>query len=274
MHMHHTVIRRRTGLTALQLGEVWQYRELVAYLAWRDILVRYKQTAIGIAWALIRPIITMAVFVIVFGRIGKLPSNGIPYPLLTFAGLLAWQLFANAFNESSASVVGNSAMISKVYFPRLIVPISSVIASLIDFAIMCVFLVAMLLWYRMPVRPTIVFLPLFTLLVIVASLGFGIWFSALYVKYRDIRHLIPFIVQMGTYISPVGFSSSVVPEHWRLLYALNPMVAAIDGFRWALFGSPSLRPLEILMAFVVSLSVLIGGVYYFKQTERTFADVI
>jgi lipopolysaccharide transport system permease protein len=271
---HHTVIRRRTGFAGLELANLWDYRELIVYLAWRDVLVRYKQTAIGIAWALIRPIFTMLVFVIVFGRLGKLPSDGVPYPLLTFSGLLAWQLFSNAFGESSASVVGSSSMISKVYFPRLIVPLSSVIASLIDFAVMLVFLVGLMIWYRVPVRPTVVFLPLFTLIALVFALGLGIWFSALFVKYRDIRHVLPFIVTMGTYISPVGFSSSIVPARWRPLYALNPMVATIDGMRWSLYGRPALHPGEIWIAIAVAIGVLLGGVYYFRQTETTFADLI
>jgi lipopolysaccharide transport system permease protein len=271
---HHIVIRKRTGIAHLQLGELWEYRELIGFLAWRDILIRYKQTVIGVAWALVRPLATMFVFVLVFGRIGKLPSDGVPYALLTFSGLLPWQLFSNAFGESSASIVGNSTMISKVYFPRLIAPVSSVIGSLIDFAIMCVVLAGLLLWYRIPVGPTIVWLPAFTLLVMIVSLGFGIWFSALYVKYRDVRHLIPFIIQLGTYISPVGFSSSVVPAKWRLLYALNPLVAVIDGFRWSIFGRQPPHASELIASSSVAVIVLVGGMYYFRQTERTFADII
>jgi lipopolysaccharide transport system permease protein len=274
MQTHHLVIRHRTGLARLQLSELWDYRELIAYLAWRDILVRYKQTVIGVAWALVRPLVTMVVFVVVFGKIGKLPSDGVPYPLLAFTGLLAWQLFSNAFGESSASVVGSSNMVSRVYFPRLIVPISSVVGSLIDFAIMCVVLVVLLLWYRIPIHLTILFLPFFIILLIVISLGLGIWFSALFVKYRDIRHVIPFLIQIGTYISPVGFSSSVVPARWRTLYALNPMVGVIDGFRWCLFQRPELHPTEIGIASAMAAALLIGGVYYFRQTERTFADII
>lgn len=268
------VIRRRTGLAALQLGELWAFRELLALFAWRDVLVRYKQTAIGIAWALIRPLLTILVFTFVFGRLGNLPSGGVPYPLLTFAAVLPWQLFATALGESSMSVVGSAHILSKVYFPRLIVPLSSVIASLVDFAIsLGIFLIALAV-YGVPFTVRLLALPLYIALCLLTALGLGFWFSALFVRFRDVRHLVPFIVQLGIYISPVGFSSEIVPERWRTLYALNPLVAVIDGFRWCTLGQPQVRPLEVALAAAVGTVLLISGAYYFRQTERTFADLI
>ena len=216
--------------------DLWRYRELFYFLAWRDILVRYKQTVIGIAWALIRPLLTMAVFTVVFGKIAKLPSEGVPYPLLVFAAMLPWQFFATALGEASISLIGNSNLISKIYFPRLIVPAGSVITSFVDFLISGAFLVALMAWYRFVPDWRLLTLPFFILLAFAAALGSGLFLAALNVEYRDFRYIVPFIVQFGMYISPVGFSSSVVPEKWRLLYSLNPMVGVIDGFRWALLG--------------------------------------
>lgn len=270
----HIVIRRRSGLAALQLAEVWRYRELLALFAWRDVLVRYKQTAIGILWALIRPLLTIVVFTFVFGKLGNLPSGGVPYPLLTFAAILPWQLFSTALSESSMSVVGNAHILSKVYFPRILIPFSSVMASLVDFAVSLVIFLIALLAYGVPLTPRLLALPLYIGLCLVAALGLGFWFSALFVRYRDIRHLVPFIVQLGIYVSPVGFSSDIVPAQWRPLYALNPLVAVIDGFRWCTFGRPQLRPAELALAVAVSLIVLGSGIYYFRQTEREFADLV
>src|SRR6059058_99969 len=232
----HNVLRPRQGLAKLNLGELWEYRELLFFLAWRDILVRYKQTVIGILWAFIRPLVTMVVFTIIFGRIAKLPSNALPYPVFAFAGLLPWQLFSTAFAEASSSVVGNAQLVSKVYFPRLIIPISATFSALADFVVSAVMLIGLLLWYRVPVSANVLWAIPLTALCMLIAVGSGIWFSALFVRYRDVRHLIPFVMQLGTYVSPVGFSSSIVPGKWRLLYSLNPMVGVIDGFRWALFG--------------------------------------
>ena len=255
--------------------DLWRYRELFYFLAWRDILVRYKQTVIGIAWALIRPLLTMAVFTVVFGKIAKLPSEGVPYPLLVFAAMLPWQFFATALGEASNSLIGNSNLISKIYFPRLIVPAGSVITSFVDFLISGAFLVALMAWYRFVPDWRLLTLPFFILLAFAAALGSGLFLAALNVEYRDFRHIVPFIVQFGMYISPVGFSSSVVPEKWRPLYSLNPMVGVIDGFRWALLGGKTQLDVTVLaMSLTVISAVLILGIWYFRKTERTFADVI
>ena len=255
--------------------DLWRYRELFYFLAWRDILVRYKQTVIGIAWALIRPLLTMAVFTVVFGKIAKLPSEGVPYPLLVFAAMLPWQFFATALGEASNSLIGNSNLISKIYFPRLIVPAGSVITSFVDFLISGAFLVALMAWYRFVPDWRLLTLPFFILLAFAAALGSGLFLAALNVEYRDFRYIVPFIVQFGMYISPVGFSSSVIPEKWRLLYSLNPMVGVIDGFRWALLGGKTQLDVTVLaMSLTVISAVLILGIWYFRKTERTFADVI
>lgn len=270
----HTVIKRRTGLAQIDLREIWDYRELVAFLAWRDIIIRYKQTYIGAGWAFIRPFLTMIVFTVIFGKIANLPSEGVPYPVLTFTALLPWQFFATAFTEISNSVVGNSYMITKIYFPRLILPLTSIAVGLVDFLVSFAFLLAIMLYYRTAPSPRIVALPLFGLLCIVFTVGLGLWFAALYVKYRDVRHFIPFITQLGLFISPVGFSSSIVPEQWRLVYALNPMVSVIDGFRWSLLGTTELYVPGLILGVAVSVVLLVTGVFYFKQTERVFADVM
>ena len=253
--------------------DLWRYRELFYFLAWRDILVRYKQTAIGIIWALLRPFLTMVVFVIVFGRIAKMPSDGIPYPILVFAALLPWQFFSTALSEASGSLVGNANLISKVYFPRLIIPASAVITSLVDLVISFGLLAGLMIWYQFIPDWRILTLPIITLIAFLAALGPGLYLTALNVKYRDFRYIIPFIVQFGLFVSPVGFSSSVIPDHWRLLYSLNPMVGVIDAFRWALCGGVLYLP-----GFLLSMAVIAGfvclGVWYFRRTEKVFADVI
>ncbi|MBD2096312.1 ABC transporter permease [Trichocoleus sp. FACHB-591] len=255
--------------------DLWRYRELFYFLAWRDILVRYKQTVIGIAWALIRPFLTMIVFTIVFGNLAKLPSGGAPYPILVFAAMLPWQFFASALAECSNSLIVNSNLISKVYFPRLIVPSSAVIVSFVDFLISGMILLALMIWFNFVPDWRILTLPLFILLAFAAAMGSGLWLAALNVKYRDFRYIVPFIVQFGLYISPVGFSSSIVPPQWRLLYSINPMVGVIDGFRWAILGGEAQLywPGFILSTGLVAL-LLLTGIWYFRQTERTFADVI
>ncbi|WNZ27293.1 ABC transporter permease [Leptolyngbya sp. NK1-12] len=255
--------------------DLWRYRELFYFLAWRDILVRYKQTTIGIAWALIRPFLTMVVFTIVFGNLAKLPSEGAPYPILVFSAMLPWQFFSNALSECSNSLVGNAHLISKVYFPRLIVPASGVIVSFVDFLISGTILLGLMAWFNFIPSWRILTLPLFIAITFAASIGVGLWLAALNVQYRDFRFLIPFIVQFGLYISPVGFSSSIVPDEWRLLYSLNPMVGVIDGFRWAILGGQSQIYLPgFILSLVLVLVLFSSSIWYFRKTERRFADVI
>jgi lipopolysaccharide transport system permease protein len=260
-------------------GQYWRdlfrYRELFYFLAWRDVLVRYKQTVIGVLWAVLRPLLTMVVFVFVFSRIAKLPSDGVPYPVMVFAAMLPWQLFATSLSEGSNSLITNSNLISKVYFPRLIVPVSSIIVSFVDFAISVGLLGLIMAWYHVWPDWHLLALPLFTLLALVASAGAGLWLAALNVEYRDFRYVVPFIVQFGLYVSPVGFSSSIVPEKWRLLYSLNPMVGVIDGFRWAISaGRAALYIPGLLCSIAVAIVLLVTGIWYFRKMERTFADVI
>ena len=255
--------------------ELLRYRELFYFLAWRDILVRYKQTVIGIAWSVIRPLLTMLVFTVVFGRLARLPNEGVPYPILVFSAMLPWQYFANAMQESSNSLIAESRLISKVYFPRLIVPASSVIVSAVDFLISLALLGLLMLGYSFVPSWTFLFMPFFFLLATLAALGAGFWLSALNVKYRDFRYIVPFLVQFGLYVSPVGFSSSVVPERWRLLYSLNPMVGVIDGFRWCVQGTASSLYLPgFLISAAISVLAFFSGVCFFRRTERFFADFI
>lgn len=254
--------------------DLWRYRELFYFLAWRDILVRYKQTVIGVAWAVIRPLLTMLVLTLVFGKLAKMPSNGVPYPILVFSGMLPWQFFANAFADSGNSLVSNAGMISKVYFPRLVVPVSSVITSLVDFLISALMLGLMMAYYLYTPGRSIIMLPVFILLAFATAFGSGLWISALMVRYRDFRYIVPFVVQFGLYLSPVGYISSLVPEEWRLLYSLNPMVGVIDGFRWALLGDKDVYWPGFYMSVTVVVVLILSGTWYFRKTERTFADVI
>ena len=255
--------------------DLWRYRELFFFLAWRDILVRYKQTIIGILWALGRPLITMLVFTLVFSKLAKLPSEGVPYPILIFAALLPWQFFSGAFSGAGESLVSNASMISKVYFPRMVVPASAVIVSFVDFLISGMILVGLMIWYGFAPNLHMLALPLFIIVVFAAAMGAGLWIAALNVKYRDFRIIVPFVVQFGLYISPVGFSSTIVPEQWRLLYSLNPMVGVIDGFRWAILGgNTQLYWPGFLLSLFLVLVILITGIVYFRKTEKTFADVI
>jgi lipopolysaccharide transport system permease protein len=257
--------------------DIWSYRDLFYFLAWRDILVRYKQTAIGIAWALIRPFLTMVVFTIVFGNLAKLPSPpGVPYPILVFSAMLPWQFFANSLSECSNSLLSNSNLISKVYFPRLIVPISAIVVSFVDFMISGIILLGLMAWYNFVPSWRILMLPLFVAIACAASMGAGLWLASLNVKYRDFRYIVPFIVQFGLYISPVGFSSSIVPEGWwRFIYGLNPMVGVIDGFRWSILGGESKLDLQGFgLSLLLVVLLLVTGIAYFRKMERTFADVI
>lgn len=256
--------------------DLWHYRELFQVLAWRDVSVRYKQTLIGAAWALIRPFLTMVVFTVIFGKLGRFPSDGtVPYALLVFAGMLPWTFFSTALADASSSLIGNASLISKVYFPRLIVPTAAVVVAFVDFLISFIILVGLMVWYQFAPGWQVLFLPAFMLIAFLASLGPGLWMTALNVKYRDFRYVIPFIVQFGLYVSPVGFSSNIVPQQWRLLYSINPIVGVIDGFRWCLLGGQS----EIyLPGFVLSLGVtaifLLLGIRQFRKMENSFADLI
>jgi len=256
--------------------DLWRYRELFRVLAWRDLSVRYKQTIIGVLWALIRPFLTMLVFTIIFGRIAKLPTDGnAPYALMVFAGILPWTLFSTGLSEASNSLINNEKLISKVYFPRLIVPIATVVVAFVDFLISFCILLALMGWYRFLPDWRILVLPIFVLLAFFASVGPALWITSLNVKYRDFRYVIPFIVQFGLYVSPVGFSSSVVPEQWRLLYSLNPMVGVIDGFRWCILrGQSELYLPSFLASIAVTVFFLWFGVHQFRRTEKSFADLI
>ena len=256
--------------------DLWRYRELFRVLAWRDLAVRYKQTMIGVAWTLIRPLLTMVVFTVIFGRIAKLPSDGdVPYPLMVFAGMLPWTFFATGLSEASNSLVNNANLISKVYFPRLIVPAATVIVAFVDFLITFAMLVVLMAWYRFLPGWRMLVLPGFVVLAFVASMGPALWITALNVRYRDFRYVIPFIVQFGLYVSPVGFSSIVVPEEWRLLYSMNPMVGVIDGFRWCILGGQAQLYLPGLVAGpLVAVFFLWFGIHRFRNTERSFADLI
>ncbi len=269
------VIKPKSGLVPIDFGELWEYRELLWFLSWRDIAVRYKQTVIGITWAIIRPLLTMIVLTIIFGNIAKLPSDDIAYPLLVLAGTLPWQLFASSLTESSNSLVTNAAMISKIYFPRLVLPAAAVVSSAVDFAIAFSIMIVMMVWYGVVPTARVLTLPLFILLALCFALGASLWLSALNVLYRDVRHVVPFIVQIGLFASPVAYSTSPISEQWRLLYSLNPMAGVIDGFRWSLLGAdvPLYMP-GLLLATGVVVVMLVSGLYYFRKMERTFADVI
>ena len=256
--------------------DLWRYRELFQVLAWRDVSVRYKQTVIGVAWAILRPFLTMVIFTVIFSRLAKLPSEGkAPYALMVFVGMLPWTFFSTALSDASNSLIGNANLISKVYFPRLIIPTATVIVGFVDLLISFGILAAMMIWYRFQPSWQIFLLPIFVLLAFLASLGPGLWITALNVKYRDFRYVIPFILQFGLYVSPVGFSSTVVPEKWRLLYSLNPLVGVIDGFRWCVLGGDTqlYMPGFLMSLCVVALFVWLG-VAYFRRTEQSFADMI
>jgi lipopolysaccharide transport system permease protein len=255
--------------------DLWSFRELFFFLVWRDLLVRYKQTVVGVSWSLIRPFLTMLVLTVVFGKLGKMPANGLPYPLLVFCGMLPWQFFSTAITESGNSLVSNANMISKVYFPRLVITVSSVMTSFVDFLISAIFLVPLMMWFRFAPPIQVLYFPFLAMLAVGASLGVGLWIAALMVKYRDFRFIVPFIVQFGLYLSPVGFQSSIVPSQYRLLYSLNPIVGIIDGFRWSLLGGRAPLYWQGLAISVVEVtSLIVSGIWYFRKTERTFADVV
>ena len=255
--------------------DLWRHREMLFFLAWRDILVRYKQTLVGVSWVVIRPFLTMMVFTVVFGRIANLPSNGLPYPLLVFTGMLPWFFFSSALTECSNSLVGNANLLSKVYFPRLIVPVATILVCLVDYLVSTLLLIGMLAWYQHWPDWRILFLPVFSLCTAMAAFGLGLWAAALNVRYRDFRHLIPFVLQLGIYISPVGYATSLIPEKWRALYWLNPMVGIIDGFRWSVLGQEAaVYWPSVGLAVLACVGLLWSGLWYFRRYESTFADVI
>ena len=268
------IIQPGGGLFHLELKAIWDYRELLYFLIWRDVKVRYKQTAIGAGWALFQPVMMMIVFTVVFGNFAKLPSDGLPYPIFAYTALLPWNNFAQAIGRSGVSLVGSANLISKVYFPRLIIPLSAAVAPLVDFAIAFVILLAMMAWLGIAPTWGVLALPLFLLLALATALAVGLWLSALNVRYRDVGYTIPFVVQIWMYASPVAYPVSLVPERWRLLYSLNPMAGVIEGFRWALLGKGN-PDFEVMTASaVVVMVLLLGGIVYFRQMERTFADVV
>lgn len=273
-HTHKTVIEPDRGWLSINIKEVWAYRELLWILAWRDISVRYKQTAAGVGWAIIQPVMTMVIFTIIFGKFAKLPSDGIPYPLFSFCALLPWNYFSQSLSGSSDSLVGASNLITKVYFPRLVIPLSRVFAGLVDFAIAFMMLIGMLVWYGVMPGVGIFALPLFVLIAMITALSVGLWLTALNVKYRDVRFIVPFIVQFWLYASPVAYSSSLVPAKWLWLYSLNPMVGVIEGFRWAILGKAAPDPGMIVVSFSVVFVILVFGLFYFRRMEQTFADIV
>lgn len=268
------IIRPTKGWIQLNLVDLWRYRELVLFLAWRDISVRYKQTALGAAWAIIQPFFTMIVFSIFFGQLGKIPSDGLPYPVFSFCALIPWQLFAYSLGQSGNSLVANQNLITKVYFPRIVIPLSATLGGLVDFVIALAVLLVMMVFYGITPTAAIWTLPFFVLLAVVTALGAGLWLSALNVEYRDVRYTIPFLTQFWLFITPIAYPSSMVPEQWRLLYAVNPMVGVVEGFRWALLGQGSPPGLIFIASILTAIILLVSGLFYFRRMERTFADKV
>ena len=271
---HQVILRPTSGWRSLGLRELWEYRELFYFLTWRDVIVRYKQTVLGIAWAIIQPLIAMIVFNIFFGQLAKIPSDGIPYPIFSYAALVPWMFFANGLNQSSNSLVGNANLIKKVFFPRLIVPVSTVLSGLVDFVIAFLVLVAMMFYYGRVPTINVLWLPLLVLLALIISLGVGLWFSALNCHFRDVRYAVPFITQIWMFATPIVYPSSLLSEPWRTLYGINPMAGVVEGFRWALLGTGTAPGLMIAASSIVAIIILIGGAFYFRKIEKTFADVV
>jgi homopolymeric O-antigen transport system permease protein len=267
-------IKPSHGWVSLNFRELWEYRELLYFLTWRDIKVRYKQTALGAAWAIIQPFFTMVVFSLFFGKLAKIPSDGVPYPIFSYAALVPWTFFAHGLNQSSHSLVGSANLIRKIYFPRLIVPLSSVLSGAVDFALAFLVLLGMMLYYGVVPTVNIFLLPLFFLLAMVTSLGVGLWLSALNVEFRDVRYAVPFLVQFWLFSTPIAYPSSLLQEPWRTLYGINPMVGVVEGFRWALLGTDTAPGPIIAVSAVVALALLVGGAFYFRRMEKTFADVV
>jgi lipopolysaccharide transport system permease protein len=275
---HQTIIQPSKGWFSLQLGALWHYRELLYFLVWRDIKVRYKQTALGVTWVILQPVVSMVVFTFLFGNLLGVPSGDVPYPIFSYAALLPWNYFASSINKSSTSLVMNTNLVTKVYFPRMVIPISSVLSGLVDFGFGFLVLIGLMIYFRIPPTWTILFLPAFLFLAMLTALGFGFWLSALNVRYRDINYLVPYLIQIWMYLTPVIYSVTLIPEQYQFLMALNPMTAVVGGFRWALLGSylaDAQAPVDVIIfSFLLSLLVLITGAVFFRRTERTFADVI
>lgn len=274
------VIQATRGLSALQLRALWEYRELLYFLVWRDVKVRYKQTALGVLWVVLQPLLSTLVFTVIFGILLNVPSNGLPYPIFAYAGLLPWQYFASALTRTSTNLVDNANLITKVYFPRLVIPLSGVLSSLVDFAVGFILLFVLMLVYRVPLTPATLLLPVFLFLAMITALGFGLWLSALNVRFRDIKQLVPFLIQLWMYVTPVIWPVTIIPERVRSLLALNPMTGVVSGFRWALLGDSSAitgmqaPTLLFALSVVIALVVLVTGLFFFRSTERTFADII
>ena len=271
---HVIIVKPSKGWISLKLKELWEYRELLYFMAWRDIKVRYKQTVLGAAWAIIQPFFTMVVFSIFFGKLARVPSDGLPYPIFAYAALVPWTFFANGLNQASNSLVGSANLIKKVYFPRLVVPISSVISGVVDFVLAFAVLLGMMLFYGILPTVNILWLPLFVLLIFVTALGAGFWLSALNVQFRDVRYTVPFLTQFWLFATPIAYPSSLLSEPWRTLYGVNPMVGVVEGFRWALLGTDTAPGPIIIVSTVVALVVFVGGAFYFRRMEKTFADVV
>jgi len=267
-------IQASEGWASLQLHELWEYRELVYFLIWRDIKVRYKQTALGAAWAIIQPFFTMLVFSLFFGRLAKMPSDGIPYPLFAFTALVPWTFFSNGLGQAVNSLIGSSGLITKIYFPRLAIPLASVLAGIVDFALAFLLLLAMMSYYSISPTINVIWLPLFLLLAFVTALGVGLWLSATSVKYRDVRHILPFLTQFWLFATPIAYPGSLLQEPWRTVYGLNPMVGVVEGFRWALLGQVNAPGYSIFVSALIAVILLVGGAFYFRRMEKTFADTV
>jgi lipopolysaccharide transport system permease protein len=267
-------IKPSTGLTALNLRDLWIYRELVFFMIWRDIKVRYKQTLLGAAWAVIQPVLTMLIFNFVFGTVAKVPTEGIPYPIFSYAALLPWGLFSAALNNASRSLTTNQNMVSKIYFPRLVLPLASVLGGLVDFAIAFLILVVLMIYYKITPTTAIWTLPLFLVLTVVTALGVALWLSAINVQYRDVNYVLPFLTQFWLFLTPVAYSANVISAKWQVVYSLNPMAGVVNGFRWALLGTNTGPNMNMVVSICISLVVLVSGLFYFRSMERTFADTI
>lgn len=267
-------IKPSKGWVSLRLHELWSYRELLYFLTWRDIKVRYKQTALGAAWAIIQPLFTMVVFSLFFGKLASMPSDGIPYPIFSYAALVPWTFFANGLSQSSNSLVGSSNLIKKVYFPRLAIPIATILSEVIDFLLAFVVLIGMMVYYRIVPTANVFYLPLFLLLALITSLGVGLWLSAMNVQFRDVRYVVPFITQFWMFATPIAYPSSLLPEPWRTIYGINPMVGVVEGFRWALLGKGAAPGLMVAVSALTAIIILVGGAFYFRRMEKTFADVV
>lgn len=267
-------LRPSRGWVSLNLSELWEYRELFLFLTWREVSVRYKQTVLGVAWAIIQPVMSMVVFTVFFGGLAKMPSDGVPYPIFTFAALVPWMLFSNGLTQSANSLVGNANLIRKVYFPRLVAPVATVLSGLVDFILAFIVLLGMMVYYGLFPTINIAWLPVLVLLALITSLGIGLWFSALNVEYRDVRHAVPFLTQLWLFATPIAYPSSLLLEPWRTLYGINPMVGVVEGFRWALLGTDTAGGPMIAVSTVIAVVIFVGGAFYFRRMEKTFADVV